>query len=283
MASKSTSELLLRVLSAIVLIAISLSATWLGGNYFIALCVIGAIIILVEYSSIAMRDFARLPVYFGYAGLLAFLSSWILAGPATGALIAASAILLAATLELISNRRIWASTGMVYAIAPFIALVSLRGEAFQGLHAILILFGCVWGADSFAYFTGRLIGGPKLAPAISPKKTWSGFVGGILGSVGVAYAVCLYLDYRFGAISAIIAAGLGLVSSLGDLFESWIKRRFGTKDSGRIIPGHGGLLDRIDGLIFAAIATWSLGWINGGRALVPGDTGSAFLSAFILP
>lgn len=244
---------------------------------------VGAAILFIEYSSIAMSGFARLPVYFGYAALLVFFSCWILIGPATGALIATTAILLAGISELISRRSFWTGAGLAYAVTPFIALVSLRGETSQGLHAILILFGCVWGADTFAYFTGRLIGGPKLAPAISPKKTWSGFVGGILGSVGVAYAVCLYLGYGFGVVSAMIAAGLGLVSSLGDLFESWIKRKFGRKDSGRIIPGHGGLLDRIDGLIFAAIATWSIGWINGGRALVPGDTGSAFLSAFILP
>lgn len=276
-------ELPLRILSALALIAISLLATTFGGPYFLALCIVGAVLIFLEYSTIAssVMDAPLTPV--GFGTIFVFLLLWLLSSPVIAAAFSVCMILLVSGAQFAWKHRVWAGLGLAYAFLPFIALVSLRGTENQGLHAILLVFGCVWGADTFAYFAGRTFGGPKLAPTISPNKTWSGFFGGLVGSVVVTAAICMLLDYGYGTKSAVLAALLGTVSSFGDLFESWIKRRFETKDSGWIIPGHGGLLDRIDGLIFASVATWFLGWLFGGAMLMPGSTGAAFLNAFILP
>lgn len=276
-------ELPRRILSAFVLIIVSLLATTLGGSYFLALCIVGAVLIYYEFGTIArsVMDTPLTPV--GLGAMIFFFLLWLLSSPVIAAAFAVCIALLLSVAQYVWKRRVWAGLGFVYAILPFIALVSLRGAGSDGLHTILLVFGCVWGADTFAYFSGRTLGGPKLAPAISPNKTWSGFMGGLAGSILVTAVICMFLDYGFGVKSAVLAALIGTISSIGDLFESWIKRRFGTKDSGWIIPGHGGLLDRIDGLIFAAVATWILGWLFGGTLLEPGSTGTAFLNAFILP
>ena len=276
-------ELPLRIISAFVLIGISLLATTLGGPYFLALCLVGIALIYFEFSDmVANRSDVPVTVV-GYAALLIFVLLWLISTPNIAALFAGGMILLLCAIQFVWKRRFWVGLGLIYAILPFIALVCLRGSEIDGLHAILLVFGCVWGADTFAYFVGRKIGGPKFAPAISPNKTWSGFIGGLAGSVLVTAIICLSLGHGFGAISVFLALVLGTVSSIGDLFESWIKRSFDRKDSGWIIPGHGGLLDRVDGLIFAAVAAWLIGWLNGGAPLEPGSTGTGFLNAFILP
>jgi phosphatidate cytidylyltransferase len=134
-----------------------------------------------------------------------------------------------------------------------------------------------------AYFSGRLLGGPKLAPHISPNKTWSGFFGGLAGAVLASLLVAYLFASGAGWAGAALAVLLAIAASIGDLLESWIKRRFGHKDSGRLIPGHGGVLDRIDGLIVAAALTWAIGWLAGGMPLEPGKTGMTFARAFLLP
>ncbi len=276
-------ELPLRIISALVLIGISLLATTLGGPYFLALCIVGLALIYFEFSDIVSNR-SNLPLTtIGYGVILIFVLLWLFSSPELAASFAGGMIPLLCAIQFFWKRRLWVGLGLAYAIFPFIALVCLRGSETDGLHAILLVFGCVWGADTFAYFVGRKVGGPKFAPAISPNKTWSGFVGGLAGSVLVTAIICLLLGHGFGAISVFLALVLGTVSSIGDLFESWIKRTFDRKDSGWIIPGHGGLLDRIDGLIFAAVAAWLIGWLNGGALLEPGATGTGFLNAFILP
>ena len=131
--------------------------------------------------------------------------------------------------------------------------------------AILLLFACVWTADTLAYFAGRTFGGPKLMPSVSPNKTWSGFFGAVFG--GLVGAVLLF---HFSGLDNLMAAGLlgaaiGGLEQGGDLFESAAKRKFGIKDSGSIIPGHGGVLDRVDGLVAAAVAAWLFGAIRAGN------------------
>jgi phosphatidate cytidylyltransferase len=132
-------------------------------------------------------------------------------------------------------------------------LIAIRQDPDYGFHAILYLFLVVWSADTGAFFTGRLIGGPKLAPKISPNKTWAGFIGGAVFAciAGVLFAAWLGRTSipAVGALSVVLA----LISQGGDLGESFIKRFFGVKDSSGLIPGHGGVLDRLDGLVFAAI------------------------------
>lgn len=156
------------------------------------------------------------------------------------------------------ERLLWRIVGCIYLVAGAISLVSVRMEPY-GLQATTYLFFSVWAMDIGAYLVGRIVGGPKLCPSISPQKTWAGFWGGMVFIVIVGYASAMLMKAQGGFMSAPIAiiiavsAALGFTAQLGDLFESWVKRRCGVKDSGALIPGHGGILDRIDGLIFGAI------------------------------
>jgi phosphatidate cytidylyltransferase len=159
---------------------------------------------------------------------------------------------------------IWISSGTIYAAAMFAAPVILRSDPAFGLLAIVLLFAIVWSTDIFGYFAGRAIGGPKLMPAVSPKKTWSGAVAGTLGAMIVAVLVARL----FGSFSTVAIAAVALLLSVcaqaGDLFESWIKRKFGVKDSSRLIPGHGGVMDRLDGFWAAAVVGCIIGLLRGG-------------------
>jgi phosphatidate cytidylyltransferase len=158
----------------------------------------------------------------------------------------------------------WLIAGIGYAGALLLAPLLLRADQTHGFLAIVLLFGIVWTTDVAAYFAGRAIGGPKLMPAVSPKKTWSGAVAGTLAAMIVAVVVAgCFGPFKLAAI-AIVALLLSVVSQLGDLLESWVKRRFGAKDAGRLIPGHGGVMDRLDGFWAAALAACLLGLLRGG-------------------
>ncbi|MDP2410589.1 MAG: CDP-archaeol synthase [Pseudolabrys sp.] len=158
----------------------------------------------------------------------------------------------------------WYIAGAAYASVLLLAPLLLRADAAYGFLAIVMLFGIVWTTDVAAYFAGRALGGPKLMPSVSPKKTWSGAIGGTLGAMLVAVA----LAYAFGIANlpaiAVIALLLSVLSQIGDLLESWIKRRFGAKDAGQLIPGHGGVMDRLDGFWAAALAAALIGVVHGG-------------------
>lgn len=162
------------------------------------------------------------------------------------------------------NYALWGLSGVVYVAALYYAVLTLRQDVLFGLHSILFLFAVVWGADVGAYFAGRAIGGPKLAPRISPKKTWSGFAGGLV-TAALAGALLLKLmgvSPKPGHIALALVLAVGSV--LGDLFESGFKRHFGVKDSGALIPGHGGFLDRLDGFVIAAVMAALIGLARGG-------------------
>jgi phosphatidate cytidylyltransferase len=152
--------------------------------------------------------------------------------------------------------------GMFYIWPTFAALVWLRGDGQAGRAQVLVLLLVVWASDIGAYLAGRLLGGPRLAPRISPGKTWSGAAGGLAAAMLVGFGAAAFWDAPPWPDVA-IAGALGLVSQAGDLFESAAKRHFGVKDSGRLIPGHGGVLDRVDGLLTAAptaaLMVWALG------------------------
>jgi phosphatidate cytidylyltransferase len=160
---------------------------------------------------------------------------------------------------------VWLAAGVVYAVAVAAAPIVLRADGEVGLLAVVFLFAVVWTTDMAAYFGGRFIGGAKLWPAVSPNKTWSGAIAGMLGAIGAAIAVAIC-----GAISLWPAAALGAIFSIasqaGDLFESHLKRRFGVKDSSHVIPGHGGVMDRLDGFIAAASVAALVGLARGGLA-----------------
>jgi len=158
----------------------------------------------------------------------------------------------------------WRLAGIPYAAVLALAPILLRADAGFGLFAILYLFAIVWATDICGYFAGRAIGGPKLAPAISPKKTWSGAIAGVVAAVVAALLVAQWFGAaKFGPIAG-IALLLSVMAQCGDLFESWIKRRFGFKDASQIIPGHGGVMDRLDGFWAAALVGAVIGIARGG-------------------
>jgi phosphatidate cytidylyltransferase len=153
-----------------------------------------------------------------------------------------------------------------YAGVLGIAPVVLRSDVEHGFTATIFVYLCVWATDIVAYAVGRAIGGPKLLPQVSPKKTWSGSIGGIVAAVIVAIGVAQAWSLAPIPALAAIAIVLSAVSQAGDLFESALKRRFGAKDSGHLIPGHGGLMDRLDGFVAAAAIAALIGLSRGGLA-----------------
>lgn len=152
------------------------------------------------------------------------------------------------------SRTVWRLGGLAYVLLPCTALAWLRAEPETGRVAIFWLLAVVWATDTGAYACGRTIGGPKLAPAISPKKTWAGLIGGMAFAAAAGAAAMSLAGSEAVTEFALAGAAVGGLSQGGDLFESWVKRHFGVKDSSNLIPGHGGLLDRVDGLLAAALA-----------------------------
>ncbi len=161
------------------------------------------------------------------------------------------------------ERRNWTAAGFLYAAVAEIASVLLRMDAVKGFIALIFVLLIVWVTDSGGYFAGRGIGGPKLWPRVSPKKTWAGAIGGFIASLAVA-GIFAGLDLGKAGPLLMISGVLSVVSQLGDLFESAVKRRFGVKDSSQIIPGHGGLLDRLDGFVAAVAMAALFGFLRGG-------------------
>ena len=162
-----------------------------------------------------------------------------------------------------AERSGWVAIGIVYAIAALAASVIVRLDPDWGFAALMFVLLIVWVTDIGGYFAGRGIGGPKLWPRVSPKKTWAGAIGGLVLSLATAACFAWSGIGRLGPL-LLLAMVLTVASQLGDLFESAVKRKFGVKDSSRIIPGHGGLLDRLDGYVFAIIAAALIGLLRGG-------------------
>jgi phosphatidate cytidylyltransferase len=148
---------------------------------------------------------------------------------------------------------LWRAGGVLYLGIPSLAILTLRDLPAHGGWLIGALFAVVWATDTGALVVGNLVGGPKLVPVLSPNKTWSGTIGGIVAAA-IAEAVFIALIGGHAGAAALFGAGLAVFAHAGDLFESWVKRRFHTKDSGGLIPGHGGVLDRIDSTLFAVVA-----------------------------
>ena len=169
----------------------------------------------------------------------------------------------AASLAL-AERRTWVAGGIPYAGALALAPIVLRAEDEDGFLAMIFLFAIVWATDIGAYFVGRALGGPKLVPQVSPNKTWAGALGGLIASVVVAVAVAKVAALTALFALAMLAVVLSVFAQGGDLFESFLKRRFHAKDSGRLIPGHGGLMDRLDGFVSASAAAALIGLARGG-------------------
>ena len=259
------SNLQLRVVSAIVLIAVALGATWAGGVWFrLFAAAIGAAM-LWEWMQMA-ADRASMRHRLATAVLAAIPLGMIAYGASAQAIFAAigAATLVTFGSAILLSERGGLGLGVLYATASAAALALLRGGDAAGAVAIVYLFAIVWATDIAAYFVGRAIGGPKLAPSISPGKTISGAVGGAIAGAAAGAAVAAWTGGASSlALMAVLALALSAVSQAGDLFESAVKRRFGVKDSGNLIPGHGGVMDRVDALVAAAIALYLVGALSG--------------------
>jgi phosphatidate cytidylyltransferase len=258
------SNLQQRIISAIVMAAIVLGLTWFGGLQFRLLSAAIALAIFYEWCRMS-RTAANAAYQWLCAALLVVPMLFLVVGfsATTILLVLAAAIVVSAIVGLIQGQGTWTAVGLAYAGLSGISLALLRGADKSGLVAILFLFAVVWATDILAYFVGRAIGGPKLAPSISPGKTWSGAIGGTIGGLVAGLAVAAVAGGVNLALMVPVVLFLSVASQVGDLFESWVKRRHGVKDSSNLIPGHGGIMDRVDGLVVAAFALYVIGTMLG--------------------
>ncbi len=241
-----------RVASALVLLPLAVAAVYFGGWAFFALVLVSVVLMAYEWEM--MRDERGLPSAVA-VGAVAVASLVVMASGAPAvaiAVLAGGAVAAYVALGFARRRAGWVAGGMLYVGLPSLALLWLRDDAGFGRDGLYWLFCVVWATDIGAYAAGRAIGGPKLAPRISPKKTWAGLAGGVIAAGASGAAVALVAGFGDPFWLFVAGSALALVAQAGDLVESAIKRHFDRKDSGSLIPGHGGILDRVDGLVFAA-------------------------------
>jgi phosphatidate cytidylyltransferase len=268
---RSFADLLPRVLSAIVLMAAALFSVWQGGLVFDLIWLGAALAVACEWQNLIAAPNRRLRFFLVGLGLV--VSAYFAGKARFGAacsLLGACAIVLA--LAAGPRRRIWAIGGIVYAGLLLISAAALHGSAEYGARSIVWLFATVWGTDVFAYFGGRVIGGAKLWPKISPSKTWSGTLTGVLAGafLGAVIGVQGLCDPWRALPVFVLGLAAAAASQGGDIFESWVKRHFGAKDSSGLIPGHGGFMDRLDGFIAAAAFAAIVGAARRGGATAAG-------------
>jgi phosphatidate cytidylyltransferase len=242
------------------MVVVAVAAVVAGGWWFVLFWTAAAIVVYWEWNSMVARHI-RTPLLAGGAALLlaAAAAGFGHFGYAVGA-VAAGAV---AAAVVVPRRRTWSASGVLYAGVLVLAPVVLRRDGLYGPAAVFFLFAVVWATDILGYFVGRLIGGPKLAVHISPKKTWSGAFGGAMGAVAAGVGFMSVAGFAMGS-PASTAFFLSIVSQGGDLLESAVKRRFGVKDASHVIPGHGGLMDRLDGFLAAAGVAALIGVVRGG-------------------
>lgn len=269
-APKPGSDLTVRFAAGIAMIAVAVLVTVIGGWAFRGFAVLAAAAMLVEWAD--MHKVPRLWALVG-AGLAAAIllggaeyfypsgydpdsspdaieMTWLSLAPVLG-----GALLLG-----LASRKFVMGWGFLYIVLPALCLVILSWETYGNGALVFWTFIVTWATDIFAYFAGRAIGGPKLAPKISPNKTWAGLIGGMIGASFCGWATASF--FELGAPFLWIGASMGLLAQLGDLYESWEKRRAGIKDSGTLLPGHGGVLDRLDGLLAVAVAVMLILLLN---------------------
>ncbi len=269
---KAGADLPTRFVAGVGMIAVAVAAVYFGGWWFRALAAAAAAVMIVEWA-----DIHRVPRVWAYAAAL-LLVALLLAGsqylyPVDGGdwmldersgnmlaifdsetlspnWTAFGALAAAALLVGVAARRGAMAGGFLYVGLPAFALLSL---AWVWMVLVLWVFVVTWATDILAYFAGREIGGPKLAPRVSPNKTWAGLIGGVFGAALLGWLTAWYFEME--PLFRWLGGPMGVVAQAGDLYESWIKRRAGVKDSGTLLPGHGGVLDRLDGLLAVALVT----------------------------
>jgi phosphatidate cytidylyltransferase len=261
----------LRVVSAAVLAPVVLVCAYFGGWVFFVLCAAAAAGVLWEWACLVTGHPDSRILWPGFAALVAALAlmGFDRPGAATGIValgaVLASALILVRPLRFPArNLSLWAGSGVIYSGALLVAPTLLRRDPNLGLTAILFIAATVWITDIFAYLAGRGIGGPLLWPSVSPKKTWAGAMGGLAGGVAAGTMVAYASGITKLATVGLVALVLSVLTQAGDLLESAVKRRFGAKDTGKLIPGHGGLMDRLDGFLIAALAAALIGILRRG-------------------
>lgn len=243
----------MRFLSALVLMPVTLFCVWLGSPWFAAMLAVVVLAAGAEWRSIAVIERAGLRMQSIMVPLFVLVVGEV-AGPSAGLLALIVGLVLAAgTLAAPLNERVWALVAHLHLGLALVALLFLRLQPEVGFDLVVFLFAIVWMSDIGGYVAGRLVGGPRLAPRISPNKTWAGAIGASVFALATAAVMARAAGVPSEPVLVIVLL-LSLATQCGDLFESWVKRHFDVKDSGTLIPGHGGVLDRVDGLLFAAPA-----------------------------
>jgi phosphatidate cytidylyltransferase len=261
------SDLKPRVAAAVAMGSVALATAWIGGFVFAVFWWLASIVLLWEWQRLVGG--ARLAERVAVGGLMVALAALSALHNSVLGVIAAL-ILGAIAVGWLAGQRegIWAAAGALYAGALVASVVLLRISPSFGLAAILWLFAVVWGTDIAAYFAGRLIGGPRLWPSVSPGKTWAGAIVGALAGALLGLMLAVWTN----RLAALFWLGLAtaIVSELGDLFESALKRRFGVKDSSGLIPGHGGLMDRLDAFVAASVFATVVADLNSRGSFIGG-------------
>lgn len=252
-----------RWVSALLLVALFTFCVWMGGFVISMLALVVALISYREWLGLVQTVWSPVIEYIAYTGIgLAIVCSKFI-GFDMGIFVLFVTMIVQCIFAFLysdkgdQNAPLWIVAGIPYIGLTALTITWLRDKAVISLDKpqatlMVMLFIIVWATDSFAYWVGRKYGKTKLAPTISPNKTLEGLIGGMFGAALCALILAMALHLPYAPLYAILALFIALVAQAGDFFESWVKRRAGVKDSGQIIPGHGGLLDRIDGLLFAA-------------------------------
>jgi phosphatidate cytidylyltransferase len=263
-----SSALRKRVVSALILVPVTLGAAYYGRPHWDVLVgVMGGLMAwewarLCSGGRLTHAGIGTIPIAPAAVAVAAIL------GVGAGIIVvAAGALLVAAAgrLDPASSPK-WLALGVLYVGLPCLALSWLRAE--HGLLTLIWVLGLVWATDTGAYIAGRRIGGSKLAPRVSPNKTWAGLFGGMTAAALVGLAISVVVPDVSPWLAMPLGAVLAVVEQAGDLFESAVKRRFGVKDSSNLIPGHGGVLDRVDGLLAVGVAVAALSWVAGHTILI---------------
>jgi phosphatidate cytidylyltransferase len=263
-------DLGVRAASALILIPAVLLDIWMGGVWFELFMAFLGLLMAHEWTNIVhQRSSSQFAFHASAVLSAALLPQDIGVLPTLAIILAITVIGLVGTMYRNRDKSLFAYTGTPYVAFPVLALVLLRTDNVWGVHAIMWLMLVVWATDTFAYFAGRIIGGPKLAPVLSPKKTWAGLLGGMAGAALVSSIYAAFWLPSWAALAG-VAAALAVVAQLGDIFESALKRRFDMKDSGDLIPGHGGVLDRVDGLVVAGVVAAIIGFVRHSSSLAEG-------------
>jgi phosphatidate cytidylyltransferase len=259
--AKGSSNLYMRVVAALVLAPLTIVIAWLGGWIWACVVIAAAALLYFEWLMIVGVSGNRFAAAAGIVALALAGVCLMLRRADVAVAVIVAGILFAAAMT--NGRRGWVASGLVYAAAALVATILVRRDADLGFVALMFVLLVVWVTDIGGYFAGRGIGGPKLWPRVSPKKTWAGAFGGLVLALVIALGFAL-LGFGRTVPLLLLGAVLSVVSQLGDLFESAVKRRFDVKDSSHIIPGHGGLMDRLDGFVAAIVFAALGGFMRGG-------------------